>query len=578
MAFTARCLCALLLWAGVGAGVALAAPIGIAQLPQSGHNEQTLQAVRDSGQFVTRNVTPEGYMRLQSAPRGSWLRVTLPPTPLTAAAAAAAAAGAHPVLVVDGVNPSALTAYFPPRWTPQHYSAPRGELTAGFTPGSITIRPPADWNGEPNLLIRLDHRGPRLLALDWLAEDAWHVQDNRRLRINLVMLTVTISLLLLSLAFWATQRDASIGWFVGYMGAVALHQLIVTGEGYGWAPLAALAVWERGLWLVNIVGTLFGALFLRRFVDLPRLAPWLGRLFAGYALWLTLMFVMFALAPIEVILKGSIQFNNAVIGIMLLVAGVAAVIAWLRGSREAWIYLLGWFPLTVLVTLRSAELLGMVPPRGFSQLSIMAATAFAATVFLLGLVLRGWRLRTEHDRARLEADLDALTEVLSRRSLLAEGARLFGHNSGSAAKLAVLFLDLDRFKPINDLHGHAVGDQCLAASAKAAASALREGDLLGRYGGEEFVAILPGASLAQAAEVAERLRERVAQTRLPEVLGAHRMGVTIGIAARTPDDATFDAILSRADRAMYAGKRAGRNRVVVSDSDASPPAAAAETT
>lgn len=571
-------MCALLLWAGVGAGVALAAPIGIAQLPQSGHSEQTLQAVRDSGQFVTRNVTPEGYMRLQSAPRGSWLRVTLPPTPLTAAAAAAAGAGAHPVLVVDGVNPSALTAYFPPRWTPQNYSAPRGELTAGFTPGSITIRPPADWNGEPNLLIRLDHRGPRLLALNWLAEDAWHVQDNRRLRINLVMLTVTISLLLLSLAFWATQRDASIGWFVGYMGAVALHQLIVTGEGYGWAPVAALTVWERGLWLVNIVGTLFGALFLRRFVDLPRLAPWLGRLFAGYALWLTLMFVMFALVPIEVILKGSIQFNNAVIGIMLLVAGVAAVIAWLRGSREAWIYLLGWFPLTVLVTLRSAELLGILPPRGFSQLSIMAATAFAAVVFLLGLVLRGWRLRNEHDRARQEADLDALTEVLSRRSLLAEGARLFGHNSGSAAKLAVLFLDLDRFKPINDLHGHAVGDQCLAASAKAAASALREGDLLGRYGGEEFVAILPGASLAQAAEVAERLRERVAQTRLPEVLGAHRMGVTIGIAARTPDDATFDAILSRADRAMYAGKRAGRNRVVVSDSDASPPAAAAETT
>ncbi|HET9484625.1 MAG TPA: GGDEF domain-containing protein [Xanthomonadales bacterium] len=129
--------------------------------------------------------------------------------------------------------------------------------------------------------------------------------------------------------------------------------------------------------------------------------------------------------------------------------------------------------------------------------------------------------------------------------------------------LALLFLDLDRFKQINDVHGHPVGDACLLAVVDEIGAELRRADSVGRYGGEEFVVVLPGASAQDAAAVAERIRERV-RRRCAVVEGrAVALTVSIGIAELGPSVARADELLAEADAALYAAKAAGRDRIEV---------------
>ncbi len=121
-------------------------------------------------------------------------------------------------------------------------------------------------------------------------------------------------------------------------------------------------------------------------------------------------------------------------------------------------------------------------------------------------------------------------------------------------------LDVDRFKAVNDGHGHAAGDSVLRAVAARAAAAIRAGDLLARVGGEEFAILLPGADLARAAEAAERVRATLAER--PVEAGGTALAVTasLGCAALASGEAP-EALVARADARLYAAKGAGRNRV-----------------
>jgi len=125
----------------------------------------------------------------------------------------------------------------------------------------------------------------------------------------------------------------------------------------------------------------------------------------------------------------------------------------------------------------------------------------------------------------------------------------------------VLMFDIDHFKKVNDVHGHAVGDAVLRHMGEVLRGSQRKIDTPGRLGGEEFALLLPGADLDAAAAYAERLRQRVAESPHQSEAGSLAVTVSIGIAALYPQDLAADAALKRADRALYWAKAAGRNRV-----------------
>jgi diguanylate cyclase (GGDEF)-like protein len=123
-------------------------------------------------------------------------------------------------------------------------------------------------------------------------------------------------------------------------------------------------------------------------------------------------------------------------------------------------------------------------------------------------------------------------------------------------------LDLDKFKGVNDRFGHDAGDAVLAAVAQVIRQVVRAEDIVARYGGEEFCVLVPEIPPGEAEQVAERLRARIARTRLPAEAGISRVTVSVGVAHRAGEDTTTE-LFSRADAAMYQAKRAGGNAVCI---------------
>ena len=178
------------------------------------------------------------------------------------------------------------------------------------------------------------------------------------------------------------------------------------------------------------------------------------------------------------------------------------------------------------------------------------------------------RLLLETEAARRVAErlavTDSLTGTFNRRHFFVAGEQRFTDSKRQEQQLAVLLLDVDDFKAVNDQHGHAVGDRVLIDVAQACMECMRESDLLARYGGEEFVALLPATDQAHALQVAERMRIRVAGLRVVGDSGAPiRPTVSIGVAMLGAASASFDDLLAQADFAMYSAKRSGKNRVAV---------------
>ena len=174
------------------------------------------------------------------------------------------------------------------------------------------------------------------------------------------------------------------------------------------------------------------------------------------------------------------------------------------------------------------------------------------------------RLRDNVQSSIEMAITDALTGLHNRRYMETHLGTLVEQAAQRGKPLAALVLDIDHFKSINDTHGHDAGDDVLREFALRIRRSIRNIDLACRFGGEEFVVVMPDTDMAVAAAVAERLRRRVAGEPFPIQRGTTLLNVTlsIGIAALGGAEDTAAAMLKRADQALYRAKRDGRNRVV----------------
>lgn len=163
--------------------------------------------------------------------------------------------------------------------------------------------------------------------------------------------------------------------------------------------------------------------------------------------------------------------------------------------------------------------------------------------------------------------IDPLTGAGNRRYAEIQLTSRLAEKMRYGLPVGLLFLDLDRFKSVNDRYGHAAGDDVLRVVGKTLANALRAGDFLGRWGGEEFIVLVGGLDAHRLTEAGERLRTLVRNSSVPSVPGLE-VTASVGATAARPDD-TMDSLTARADALMYEAKRRGRDRVV-GDAPASP--------
>jgi diguanylate cyclase (GGDEF)-like protein len=200
-----------------------------------------------------------------------------------------------------------------------------------------------------------------------------------------------------------------------------------------------------------------------------------------------------------------------------------------------------------------------VPPMMVTPFTLMYGVLPVVFATLLHNVINARLLVRLHQRAMV----DQLTGSLSRHALADGAATLIASARQGEDRLAVIMLDLDLFKQINDRHGHAGGDAVLRHAAQVLQVQLRGDALLVRYGGEEFVALAPVSDLHSARRVAERMRMGLEQTRWTEVLpGLVTVTASLGVTLLDSDE-SLEHALARADEALYRAKNGGRNQVQV---------------
>ncbi|WP_248763307.1 diguanylate cyclase [Pseudarthrobacter sp. SSS035] len=346
-----------------------------------------------------------------------------------------------------------------------------------------------------------------------------------------------------------------------------------------------------------------------------------------YSGWWCLALVFFLSGSAAFLLNGTAhQWWANTLGNVLLVLGSAAVWAGARSLREVpplrWVFT--GVPLVTLVAsavdnpgtntwsggavflsamcltigLASRELWRLEP--GYSRVRVpMAAAAAAMSVFYFGrlvyFLLEGpdghtfatffgsagttlvtmvllvvvsfsmAALSTEQQtRAlRMVATRDDLTGLLNRKAFLDLATELLSDRAVTPGTGALVLADLDNFKAVNDTHGHAAGDVALRAFAAASQDTVRPTDLVGRYGGEEFILLIPGATAGRADKIAEEISRRLAEVSTAD--GLEMPTVSYGVALYDAETSDVDDLIAAADRALYRAKSLGRNRTVHSD-------------
>ncbi len=369
---------------------------------------------------------------------------------------------------------------------------------------------------------------------------------------------VMLAMVLMALCFSWMLHDAIYAWYAGYILCYTLIQAIQTGfllHPLDWQLLSHMALLSGTVLVAASV--ICAAFFMIRFCDLNRYAPLLRVPILALTVGMTQLVLMrFSHIAVLIEVAQVLLSPLLILGATLLL--VAAVVAASRGSRPAWFFLLGWTPLLLLTAMASAQVNGAFPTLYWLNDASLGAGAFEAIVLSLGLADRALTLRRDRDVVRALADHDALTNVLNRRAWTERAALALA--DASKQPVAMLFLDLDYFKQLNDQQGHHAGDRALVAVAKALAAELRPADILGRYGGEEFVALLADTPADQAMQVATRLCRRVNRLEIPLNEQQLLLSISIGVAMyRDGDD--VEALVERADQAMYNAKLGGRNRV-----------------
>lgn len=382
--------------------------------------------------------------------------------------------------------------------------------------------------------------------------------DTARLLVRTSCIAIAITLAFMSLLGFLTTHDRV---FLGYTLVCVLSVLgeaIVSGlSGYPepWLPIGDgewrwLVAWSclNLAALVPCMWLLAGG--ARRWPGWRRHLPWwavAACVIASLAAWLPIPALSWLARGVDAVFVAACVF--------VLVLGLLALRRGHSGAFAGIVVVLPFLAMAVLDDARNVLLIE------YRVEAVQVAITWFLTVSAYAVNLRLGVLRRQRDEMRALADTDALTGLSNRRAGL---KRLEAHlhaARASGAPLAVGFLDIDLFKRINDVHGHAVGDRVLVTVAQQLRESVRDPADVIRMGGEEFLLLLPGVGAAAARERLEAMRRHVATTGTALDIHELEVSASIGLAVLEDGDTETTSLLRRADAAMYRAKHAGRNRV-----------------
>ena len=371
------------------------------------------------------------------------------------------------------------------------------------------------------------------------------------------ILTSLAILAILAFGLWAGIRERS----YLYLSLTLFAQLVWMASSGGELRLvpglaALLGDGVRTGQVAALGALLAGFVFMAHYLDLHVRQPWVARVLSGcdIAIVVLLGLVLFTGAP---------ALMAVVHGVLMVGAGTV-VWASIRGVRDrqraAVFLLLSGIPLLASLALGGGEAVGLWAAPDWSVHAIHASLAMAGLMLTVGLTDTMHQLRRDRDHASRLATFDGLTGALARPVIEERLNTLVTQAHASGRPLALVFFDVDRFKRVNDDHGHRVGDSCLRIISMRTRNRLRTYDVFGRWGGDELLVILPDTRLGEALGVAENLRSAVNCRPLSIDGKLFETSLSLGVAELAAGE-TAEHLLERADAALYASKSAGRDRV-----------------
>lgn len=413
--------------------------------------------------------------------------------------------------------------------------------------------------GVSDVFIRIETPDPMVVPLYLLNPEASGVRQMQQEFSYGIVYGFLLALMAYNAILYLSLRSTRYLFYSLYLAMFVAMNVAYTGHGYAWLWPDSLA-WQQ--WSNPVLMFLYGVsglVFAIRFLDLRVVFPRVRKAVIAFcAAFGVLLAAAFLLDSQKIALLAAFTFALLFTGIMLFL-GVISVRA---GQKPARYFLIAALAAMVGALLTTLSTWGFIPHNSWTFRAVEIGMLLDATLLALAL---GYQFRVgQEERLRAErlAQLDPLTGLNNRRAFYDKTSPLWSQAIRHGHATSVMLLDIDRFKQINDVHGHAHGDEVLKAVAGILRASIREEDILARWGGEEFIVFLPETDRPEALALAERLRAAIADMRVAGAAAETVVTASFGIALQEGQHVTLDALIAAADECLYQAKLQGRNRVV----------------
>jgi diguanylate cyclase (GGDEF)-like protein len=412
--------------------------------------------------------------------------------------------------------------------------------------------------GISDVFIRIETPDPMVVPIYLLTPEASVSRQTEQALSYGIVYGFLLALMAYNAILYASLRSTRYLLYAVYLAMFVATNVAYTGHGFEWLWPDAV-YWQQ--WSNPVLMVLYGLsglLFASKFLGLCTGFPRLHKGVIGFGLvFVSLLVAAMLMDSQHYALLVAFSFVFLFAGVMLLLGAIAVY----AGQKPARYFLLAAVSAMVGALVTNLAVWGFIPNNSWTFRAVEIGMLLDATLLALALASQ---LRADQDERLLAerlAQLDPLTGLNNRRAFYDKTGPLWSQAIRHGHDTVVMLLDIDKFKQVNDTQGHAHGDKVLKALAAILQQSIRQGDVLARWGGEEFIVFLPETSLQEAIALAERLRTSIAEMRIPHATGETLVTASVGVAQRQAHQRTLDALIASADAYLYQSKQQGRNRV-----------------
>lgn len=412
--------------------------------------------------------------------------------------------------------------------------------------------------GTTSIYIRTETPDPLVLPIYLNTNDTLHARDVNRSYAYGLIYGVMLTLIFYNLMLYLGLKGNRYLYYSIYLTFFVLTNLSYTGHAFEWLWPESPTIQIWGNPVLMVAYGISGLLFAINFLDTKLAFPQLHRitLITCLAFAIAIALSVLSNSPVAALLLAFSFVLLFTFGMVVL-----GTLSFYIGNQSAKYFIYGSLIAALSATITALAVWGYIPFTQYTYRAIEIGTVFEAILLALALADRLYHTQEDKLAAEQMARIDPLTGLNNRRAFSELTEPMWNTCIRKHHDISVVLLDIDTFKNINDSFGHTHGDKVLVHTAKALAQSARAGDILARWGGEEFILFMPETTLSDAIAVAERMCKKISTIQFE--LNGEMVSFTasFGVANCTTDLNTLDKLISAADNYLYLAKERGRNRV-----------------